>query len=118
MTWTMSVRRGSRCRNDSHCGRGRQASCLGRGSLVRGKLRGLPLPEPWRSAPMADQPDLPFESSRGDAVADVAFVDKRAQKQRAAGRYEFLDAVAAVVSFGQSLVTLRWLLVHMIEETE
>ena len=43
---------------------------------------------------------------------------KRAQKQLAAGRYEFLDAVAAVVSFGQSLVTLRWLLVHMIEETE
>jgi hypothetical protein len=34
---------------------------------------------------MADQPDWPVESSRGDAVADVPFVDKHAQKQRSGG---------------------------------
>jgi uncharacterized damage-inducible protein DinB len=84
-----------------------------------GKLRGLPLPEPWRSAPMADQPDWPFESSRDDAVADVVALYREAcqRSREAAGRYDSPDAVAAVVSFGRSPVTLRWLLVHVIEET-
>jgi Protein of unknown function (DUF664) len=34
-----------------------------------GKLLGQPLPEPWRSAPLADEPDWPFESSRDDSSA-------------------------------------------------
>ncbi|HZA74776.1 MAG TPA: SAM-dependent methyltransferase [Acidimicrobiales bacterium] len=84
-----------------------------------GKLLGKPLPEPWRSAPMADEPDLPFESSRDDSVADVVapYGDACQRSRVAAGRYDSLDAVAAVISFGQAPVTLRWLLVHMINET-
>ena len=30
-------------------------------------------------------------------------------------RYDSLDAIAAVISFGQAPVTLRWLLVHMVQ---
>jgi hypothetical protein len=32
-------------------------------------------------------------------------------------RYDSLDAAAAVISFGKAPVTLRWLLVHTIQET-
>jgi uncharacterized damage-inducible protein DinB len=72
-----------------------------------GKLLGLPLP------------DWPLESSRDDSVADLVALYRQARQRsrEAAGRYDSLDAVAAVVSFGQSAVALRWLLVHMIEET-
>ena len=84
-----------------------------------GKLLGQPLPEPWRSAPLADEPDWPFESSRDDTVSDVvALYGAACQRSRdAAAGYDSLDAVAAVVSFGKSPVTLRWLLVHMVNET-
>lgn len=84
-----------------------------------GKLLGKPLPEPWRSAPLADEPDRPFESSRNDTVTDVvALYNAACQRSRdAAARYDSLDAVAAVISFGLKPVTLRWLLVHMINET-
>jgi len=34
-----------------------------------------------------------------------------------AGRFDSLDAVAAVPSFGKGPVNLRWILVHMIDET-
>jgi Protein of unknown function (DUF664) len=36
-----------------------------------GKLLGQPLPEPWRSAPLTDEPDWPFESSCDDLVGDL-----------------------------------------------
>jgi uncharacterized damage-inducible protein DinB len=84
-----------------------------------GKLLGQPLPEPWRSAPLADEPDWPFESSCHDSVGDlVALYGDACQRSRdAAARHDSLDAAAVVISFGQAPVTLRWLLVHMIQET-
>lgn len=84
-----------------------------------GKLLGQPLPEPWRSAPMADEPDWPFESSRNDSVADVVALYRDAcQRSRdAVARYDSLDAVDAAISFGRAPVTLRWLMVHMVQET-
>jgi hypothetical protein len=36
---------------------------------------------------------------------------------RPAGRFDSLDAVAAVPSYGKGPVNLRWILVHMIDET-
>ena len=35
------------------------------------RLLGLVLPEPWASAPLADDPDWPFHSSRHDSVDHV-----------------------------------------------
>lgn len=82
-----------------------------------GKLMGLPLPEPWRSAPLADHPDWRFESGRDDSVTDVVTLYRGAcQRSRdAAAGYDSLDAIAAEIS-GQARVTLRWLLLHMVEE--
>jgi Protein of unknown function (DUF664) len=37
----------------------------------QGKLLGLELPEPWASAPLAEDPDWPFHSSRHDSVDEV-----------------------------------------------
>lgn len=83
------------------------------------KLLGADLPEPWASAPMAKDPDWPFQSSQYDSVASVVTLYSSAcgRSRRAAGCFESLDALAAVPSFGKGPVTLRWILVHMIDET-
>lgn len=84
-----------------------------------GKLLGEPLPEPWLSAPLADEPDWPFASSRDDSVSDLVglYGDACQRSRDAIARYDALDTIAAVISFGRAPVTLRWLLVHMIQET-
>lgn len=85
----------------------------------QGKLLGDQLPEPWRSAPMADDPDWPFRSSREDSVDGlVALYSDACERSRAtAGQFDSLAAAAAVPSFGKGPVNLRWLFVHMIDET-
>jgi uncharacterized damage-inducible protein DinB len=79
------------------------------------KLRGLPLPEPWASAP----PDWAFHSSRQDSVADIRAMYLAAcdRSRSAAAEVSDLSQLAAQPSFGAGPVSLRWLLLHMIEET-
>ena len=83
------------------------------------RLLGLVLPEPWASAPLADDPDWPFHSSRDDSVDEVLslYASACTRSRAAAGRFDSLDAVAAVPSYGKGPVNLRWILVHMIDET-
>jgi len=82
------------------------------------RLLGLPLPEPWRSAPLAEDPDWPFTSARHDSVAEiVALYDRACDRSRAAARSRALDDVAVRPSFGVGPVNLRWILVHVIDET-
>jgi hypothetical protein len=85
----------------------------------QGKLLGLALPEPWASAPLAKDPDWPFHSSRRDSVGEVLSLYSHAcaRSRAAAGRFDSLDAVAAAPSYGKGPVNLRWILVHMIDET-
>lgn len=84
-----------------------------------GKLLGKPLPEPWASAPLADDPDWPFHSAKDDDIDDLTELYEAAcrRSRAAAARFESLDAPAAAISWGQGPVNLRWLLVHMINET-
>jgi uncharacterized damage-inducible protein DinB len=84
-----------------------------------GKVMGQPLPEPWESAPLTEDPDWPFHSSREHSVDDLVALYSAAcaRSREVAGRFNSLDEVAAVVSFGRSPVNLRWLLIHMIDET-
>ena len=84
-----------------------------------GKMLGEPLPEPWTSIPAAEQQSWPFESAVNDTVRDLAKLYTTACERSRAITAEFasLDAVAAAVSFNRAPVTLRWLLVHMIDET-
>jgi hypothetical protein len=83
------------------------------------RLLGAEPPEPWASAPMADDPDWPFHSSHQDSVEELLglYSSACARSRAAAARFDSLDAVAAVPSFGKGPVNLRWILVHMIEET-
>jgi hypothetical protein len=85
----------------------------------QGKLLGLELPEPWASAPLTEDPDWPFHSSRHDSVDEVLslYSSACARSRAAADRFDSLDAVAAVPSYGKGPVNLRWIFVHMIDET-
>jgi len=83
------------------------------------KLLGLDLPEPWASAPLSDDPDWPFRSSTGDSVQVLRMLYSNAvgRSREAAGRFESLDALAVAPSFSDGPVNLRWIMVHMIDET-
>jgi uncharacterized damage-inducible protein DinB len=83
------------------------------------KLRGVPMPEPWASAPLDTDPDWDFHSSRHDSVSDIRALYMAAceRSRSAAAMFPDLNQLAAQPSFGAGPVSLRWILVHMIEET-
>jgi uncharacterized damage-inducible protein DinB len=83
------------------------------------RLLGAEAPDPWASAPLADDPDWPFHSSYQDSVEELLelYASACARSRAAAAAFDSLDAVAAVPSFGRGPVNLRWILVHMVEET-
>ncbi len=84
----------------------------------QGRLLGTALPPPW-DAPGADDPDQAMRLAAGDTVAGIArlYAEACDRSRAAVGRFDSLDAVAAVPSFGRGPVNLRWILVHMIDET-
>ena len=77
------------------------------------------LPEPWASAPFAASPDWDFDSAVDDTVEQItALYVAACQRSRAvAASILSLDTKASRSSFGKGPVTLRWVLVHMLEET-
>ena len=83
------------------------------------RLLGVDLPEPWASAPLADNRDWPFHSAHSDSVDSLIGLYSAAceRSRAAAASFESLDAIAAAPSFGRGPVNLRWILVHMIDET-
>jgi hypothetical protein len=82
------------------------------------RLLGLPMPAPW-DRPGADDPDAAMRVALTDTVHGiVALYASACERSRAAvGGCTSLDQLAALPSFGQGPVNLRWILVHMIEET-
>jgi hypothetical protein len=84
----------------------------------QGRLLGKPMPPPW-GAPGADDPDRAMRLASDDSVAGIVRLYSSAcDRSRAAlARCESLDHVAAIPSFGVGPVNLRWILVHMIDET-
>lgn len=83
------------------------------------KMLGAELPDPWASAPLAEDPDWPFHSSVHDPVDTLMTLYATAceRSRAAAACFDSLDAPAVAPSFGKGPVNLRWLLVHMIDET-
>jgi len=77
------------------------------------------LPEPWRSAPFESQPSWDFESAAKDSVDEIADLYRTAcdRSRRVTDRLPGLDSTAPRPSFGRGPVTLRWVMVHMLEET-
>ena len=84
----------------------------------QGRLLGTPMPSPWDS-PSADEPDASMRLAPADTIDSIAELYSSAcERSRAAlDRCDSLDQVAAVPSFGVGPVNLRWILVHMIDET-
>jgi hypothetical protein len=83
----------------------------------QGRLVGTPMPPPW-DGPGADDPDHSMRLAPGDTVESVLDLYAAAcGRSRAAEQgCESLDQIAAVASSGGPK-NLRWILVHMLEET-
>lgn len=88
-------------------------------SWFQGKMLGATVPEPWASAPLAEDPDWPFRSAHADSVEDLVSLYAAAcdRSRSATMQFDSLDVVAARPSFGRGPVNLRWLLIHMVDET-
>lgn len=81
---------------------------------------GVPLPEPWASAPFEDDPDWDFHSAVADDPADlIALYDAACERSRSIVRdTDSLDALSARISERDGKAfSLRWILLHLIEET-
>ena len=83
------------------------------------KLLDAPSAEPWRSAPFGEDPDWEFHSAAKNSVAELRelYLSSCEASRRIVARLESLDVLAARASFGDKLVSLRWIYLHMIEET-
>jgi hypothetical protein len=85
------------------------------------RLLGQPDPEPWASAPFADDPDWEFHSAHLDDPTDlVALYQAACERSRAAVARVGGDLDALSVAHDRHTggpYSLRWILVHMVEET-
>jgi uncharacterized damage-inducible protein DinB len=84
---------------------------------------GEPTPEPWASADTKADPDWDWSSAAGDSGDDLrALWAERVMRSRAIVEARLGQGEAAALSEahsawdGQGRVSLRWVLVHMIEE--
>jgi uncharacterized damage-inducible protein DinB len=89
------------------------------------RLIGRPRSEPWASAPWDDDPDWDIHSALDDDPADLlALYDTACTRSRAvtaevtAAESGGLDTLSVRTDHtGRGQVSLRWILLHMIEET-
>lgn len=84
----------------------------------QGRLLGIEMPAPWIVLGI-DDPDSSMRLGPEDSVESVVQLYASAcERSRAAtDGCGSLEHVAAVPSFGSGPVNLRWILVHMIDET-
>ena len=84
-------------------------------------MLGRPMPEPWRSAPFDDDPDWEMHSAVDDEPEELLALYRSACARSRAAVAEIgdLDAVSVNESRrpGEGRFSLRWILLHMIEET-
>lgn len=75
--------------------------------------------EPWLSAPLDSEPDWPFTSARVDSVLALIglYTSACSRSSAAVASCESLDTQAVQPSFDVGPVNLRWILVHIIDET-
>lgn len=84
----------------------------------QGRLRGVEMPAPW-GVPGTDDPDHAMRFAPGDSIDGIVELYSSAceRSRLALGRCDSLSEVATVPLFGIGPVNVRWILVHMIEET-
>jgi Protein of unknown function (DUF664) len=84
----------------------------------QGRLLGSRMPAPW-DRPGADDPDHAMRLASGDTTDGIVglYASACERSRVAVERCDSLSQVASVPSFGIGPVNLRWILVHMIDET-
>jgi hypothetical protein len=84
----------------------------------QGRLLGSAMPAPW-DRPGADDPDQSMRLALDDSVQGILELYSSAceRSRNAVAQCDSLGQLAAVPSFGMGPVNLRWILVHMIDET-
>ena len=83
------------------------------------QLDDLPAVEQWHSAPFDTDPDWDFHSGAAESIADLANLYRHVcetSRQRATLKLS-LDVPSARKSFEVGPTSLRWIYLHMIEET-
>ncbi|MFN7148926.1 MAG: DUF664 domain-containing protein [Microthrixaceae bacterium] len=84
----------------------------------QGRLLGKRMPVPWDS-PDSDDPDASMRLTPGDTIEGIVelYMVACERSRAAAAQCNSLSQPAVVPSFGIGPVNLRWILVHMIDET-
>lgn len=82
-------------------------------------FEGGELGEPWASAPFDTEPDWDFDSAADDSVADLISLYERAcaTSRDVVARAGSLDQMSVRQSRRHGAVSLRWIMLHMIDET-
>jgi uncharacterized damage-inducible protein DinB len=85
----------------------------------RRRLLGHEFGEPWASADFDADPDWEFHSAADDELAELLrLYDEACARSRAAvAEVGDLDVVSRIPNRRGKLFSLRWILLHMIEET-
>ncbi len=81
--------------------------------------QGVEWPDPWASAPWDEDRDWEFHSAADDSLADLVslYEGRCAEARRIEAAAPDLDTMAAAPSGRGEIVNLRWIMLHMIEET-
>jgi len=81
------------------------------------RFTGAPFAEPWNSAPFVDDPDWDLHSAADDTPEELLeLFDDACERSRTIERAAALDDRAATLDQDGAPVSLRWILVHLIEE--
>ena len=87
-------------------------------SWIQQVFLGRQLPEPWASAPFDSDEDWEFHSAAHDGPDTLReLYESSCARTRAGIEGAALDAVSVGASRSGSQFSLRWILVHLIEET-
>jgi uncharacterized damage-inducible protein DinB len=83
------------------------------------RLLGLPSREPWAGVDWDADPDWEFRTAQDDAPDDLLRMYREAcdRSRAAVAEVGDLDAMAKQPNRSGELFSLRWILIHMIEET-
>ena len=85
---------------------------------IQQRFLGLPQSEPWASAPWAEDPDWEFHSAERDDPEQLRALYRAAcERSRLAVAAADLDDRSVAVDREGAHRSLRWILVHLIEET-
>jgi hypothetical protein len=81
------------------------------------RFAGAPFGAPWDTAPFVEDPDWDIHSAASDTPGELlGLFDAACERSRAIERSAGLDDRAVMLDHDGAPVSMRWILVHVIEE--